>query len=170
MRMQSLIARGLLKDESDNHTCPVEDTHGPAIVPLVGDMTFHTFAMVLAGAFSLATLIITIMHITQHATNYTSPIQQRQIIRIILLIPYVAIVSLLCVCFPATGAYIHPALDFGCSFALSAFLLFLCDLILSSPGGFDELFGQGAWAGRQSETTSPLWLKVSPIYGTRGLG
>lgn len=164
MENLGLAARGLLGSDSNNHTCPAEDTSGPDIVPLVGSMTFHTLAIVLAGAFSAATLTLSFFHVSQHANHYTCPIQQRQIIRIIFLIPYVAVISFLCVCFDSVGAYIHPALDFGCSFALSAFLLLLCDFVLSNPGGFDDLFGQGAWAKGQFTTSSPGWLKVCPMH------
>lgn len=159
-----LIARRLFHDDDDNddskHVCPSEDTNGPAIVPLFGSMTFHTFATILAGACAIASCLIILFVILRHATNYTNPVQQRQVIRIVLLVPWVAIFSFLIVWQESAGEYLVESLDFGCAIALSSFLLLLCDYVLSNNDGFDLLFGEGAWKRGQFSTQSPQWLKV----------
>ncbi|KAF2260511.1 hypothetical protein CC78DRAFT_417946, partial [Lojkania enalia] len=81
--------------------------------------------------------------VLQHATNYSSPVQQRQVIRVVYLVPWVAIFSFLIIWLESAGEYLVESLDFGCSIALSAFLLLLCDYILSHPDRFDELFSDG---------------------------
>ncbi|ORY11735.1 organic solute transporter Ostalpha-domain-containing protein [Clohesyomyces aquaticus] len=156
-----LIARKLFgnKDGSDKRVCPAEDNSGPEIVAFVGNITFHTFASILSGACAILSCLVVLLLVFQHASNYSNPVQQRQIIRIILLVPWVAVFAFLCVLLSHAGEYLLMSLDFGCSIALSAFLLFLCDIILSDPDGFDALFGPGAWAKGQFTTSSPTWLK-----------
>jgi hypothetical protein len=158
-----LLARKLFGDDNDDdkHVCPQEDTSGPAIVPLFGDMTYHTFSSILAGACGLASLLIIAFIILRHATNYSNPVQQRQVIRIVLLIPWVSLFSFLIVWQTSAGEYLLESLDFGCAIAISGFLLLLCDYVLSNPDGFDDLFGKGALARGQFIGTSPSWLKVS---------
>jgi hypothetical protein len=160
-----LIARGLLHHDNDNsnsspkHVCPTKDTTGPDIVPFVGTLTYHRFSTILAGACAvLSTLIVGVL-IARHALNYSNPVQQRQIIRIALLVPYVAFFSLLIVWRENAGMYLVESLDFGCAIALSAFLLFMCDLVLSHPSGYDDLFGHPKGASEKS----PASLKVRTL-------
>jgi hypothetical protein len=145
---------------SSKPVCPAEDTTGPAIVPFVGDSTFHDFASILSGSCAATAILITFFIIFLHASNYSQPVQQRQIIRIILLVPWVALFSFIIVWQSSAGEYLVESLDFGCSIALSAFLLLLCDLVLSNKDGFAELFGAGADPKRGTAAAGPQWLKV----------
>lgn len=161
----SLIARKLFRGGDDGNSssevvCPSEDTSGPTIVPFVGDHTFHDFATILSGACAAASCLIVLVIVVLHAINYTNPIQQRQVIRIVMLVPWVAIFAFLIVWQEAAGEYLLESLDFGCAIAISAFLLLLCDYVLSNPGGFDELFGEGAMKRGPMASESPAWLKV----------
>ncbi|PSN72265.1 hypothetical protein BS50DRAFT_569796 [Corynespora cassiicola Philippines] len=164
MEALSLVARKLFdkgddsNDDSDN-VCPPENTGGPEIVPIFGDMTFHSFAGILSGACAIFSSLIIIFVILRHATCYTNPVQQRQVLRVLLLVPWVSLFSFLIVWQEEAGEYLIESLDFGCAIALSAFLLLLCDYILSHPDGFDELFGQGAWTRGQFAGDSPQWFK-----------
>ncbi|KAJ8116211.1 hypothetical protein OPT61_g2311 [Boeremia exigua] len=146
-------------DSATSHVCPTEDLNGPAIVPIVGSYTFHEVATIVAGACALFSAIICAFIIAGHATNYTFPVQQRQIIRIVLLIPWVALFSFLIVLEEKAGVYIVESLDFGCAIALSAFLLLMCDFVLSHPDGYDDLFGVGAKHRGALQTNGPVWLK-----------
>jgi len=92
--------------------------------------------------------------------KYSTPVQQRQIIRIACLVPWVSIISFLSIWLETAGPYIAPALDFGAALALSAFLFLLCDYVLASRYGFNELFGDGALERGQYAGNSPPWLKV----------
>ena len=155
-----LGARDLPRDDKSNHTCPSVNTSGPPIEPLFGSITFHTFATILSGACLALTAVIAFFHIMRHATHYSCPTQQRQVIRIICLVPWVSAVSFLSVLAESAGEYIAPAIDVGSALALSSFLLLLCDFVLAEPDGFDELFGDGAMAKGVFASTSPQWLKV----------
>jgi hypothetical protein len=158
--LHTLIARKLRDDTEDKRVCPVEDTSGPAIVPIVGNLTFHDVASIVSGACAIASIVIAGVLIARHAMNYSNPVQQRQILRVILLIPWVAIFCFLIVWQEGAGEYMVESLDFGCAIALSSFLLLMCDFVLSHRGGFEELFGDGAWAKGTTETKGPAWLKV----------
>lgn len=147
-------------DSATSHVCPSENLDGPTIVPIVGSYTFHEVATIVSGACALFSAIICGFIIAGHATSYSFPVQQRQIIRIVLLIPWVALFSFLVVLEEKAGVYIVESLDFGCSIALSAFLLLMCDYVLSHPDGFDDLFGAGARSRGALQTNGPAWLKV----------
>jgi len=148
------------EQSKDSSTCPVENTLGPPIVPFVGNLTFHQFATILSGACGIISTVIIGTLVILHAFNYSNPVQQRQIIRIISLIPWVALFSFLIVWQEAAGQYLAPSLDLGCSIALSSFLLFMCDLVLAHQEGFDKLFGNGAKANGAMNAQSPSWMKV----------
>jgi hypothetical protein len=145
---------------SGNHSCPIENTAGPEIVAFVGNLTFHEFATILSGACAIISTILVAIPIVLHAFNYSNPVQQRQIIRIILLVPWVALFAFLIVWRDDIGDYMVESLDFGCSIALSAFLLLMCDFVLSHRDGFDDLFGQGALSRGAFQGASPPWVKV----------
>jgi hypothetical protein len=98
--------------------------------------------------------------IATHAFNYSNRVQQRQVIRIALLVPYVAFFSFLIVWLDGAGEYLVESLDFGCAIALAAFILLMCDFVLSHPGGFDDLFGAGAEVRGSFNGHSPAALKV----------
>ncbi|KAF2707854.1 hypothetical protein K504DRAFT_535464 [Pleomassaria siparia CBS 279.74] len=154
-----LVARKLR--DSESHTCPVTKTDGPTIIPLVGGHTFQSFATILSGATGLLSTLIILFLIFQHARHYSSPVQQRQIIRILLLVPWVCFFSFLIVWQIKAGLYLVLALDVGCSFALASFLLLMCDYVLSNQNGFQELFGSGANKNDLYAPNSPVWLKKS---------
>jgi hypothetical protein len=164
-----LAARGILEHNKDQnksnskHTCPTQNTDGPTIVPFIGNLRYHQFAAILSGSCAILSTIIVGTLVATHAFNYSNPVQQRQIIRILLLIPWVALFSFLVVWRDDAGEYLAPSLDFGCSVALSSFLLFMCDLVLSHRTGFDDMFGQGAQAKGALDGKSPFWLKVRYI-------
>lgn len=167
MQIATLFARGLFDhDPNSNHTlttrvCPSEIIAGPQIVPFVGDFTYHQFATILSGACGIFSTVIVGVLIVLHATNYSNPVQQRQIIRVLLLVPWVSLFCFLIVWLTGAGEYLIESLDFGCAIALSAFLLFMCDLVLSHPTGFDALFGQGAQSrGFLNNGESPKALRV----------
>lgn len=147
-------------ESATSHICPAENLNGPAIIPIIGRYTFHEVATIVAGACALFSAIICGFIIAGHATNYSFPVQQRQIIRIVLLIPWVALFSFLIVLEEKAGVYLVESLDFGCAIALSAFLLLMCDFVLTHPDGFDDLFGAGARSRGALETKGPAWLKV----------
>lgn len=123
-------------------------------------MTYRIFASILSGSCALASFIIVSALVLQYPRHYSNPIQQRQIIWILFLIPWVALFSFLIVWKRDAGECLIGSLDFGCATALSSFLLLLCDYIFGHPDGVDELFSDWALKNGQSVTHSPKWLKV----------
>lgn len=160
----NLVSRKLntssIVESATTHVCPSENLAGPAIVPIIGKYTFHEVATVVSGACALFSALICGFIIAGHATNYSFPVQQRQVIRIVLLIPWVALFSFLIVLEEKAGVYIVEALDVGCAIALSSFLLLMCDFVLSHPDGYEDLFGVGARSRGALQTKGPAWLKV----------
>ncbi|KAF2008160.1 hypothetical protein P154DRAFT_614529 [Amniculicola lignicola CBS 123094] len=155
----SLLIRGIFSDDdNDKRVCPTVDNGGP-VSPIVGSMTFTTLSTIIAGACAALSCLICLFLISQHAFNYSNPVQQRQVIRIIGIVPWISIFSLLIVALVGAGEYLVESLDFGCAVAISAFLLLLCDYVLSHPDGFDSLFGEGALKRGQFDSKSPPWLK-----------
>ncbi|KAF2802925.1 uncharacterized protein BDZ99DRAFT_468590 [Mytilinidion resinicola] len=153
-----LVARKLFGGHggSKNHTCPAPDTNGPTIVPLFGSMSFKTFSTVVAGATSIVTILLALTLVLRHATHYTIPKEQRQIIRIGCFLPWVTIFAFLSVAFESKGLYIAPGIDIATALALSSFLLLLCNYVLSNPDGLQDLFGNDVYTAQ-----SPAWLKRS---------
>jgi hypothetical protein len=151
-------------DSNSNNTCPSEDIIGPNIIPFVGNLTYHQFSVILSGACALLSAIVVGVLIAIHAASYSNRVQQRQIIRITLLIPWVALFSFLTVWREDAGGYLVESLDFGCSIALSSFLLFMCDLVLSHRGGFDDLFGRHAWSEGALKADAPKVLRVCDCF------
>ena len=162
-RVNHRINTSSIIDSATSHVCPAEDLNGPTIVAIIGSYTFHEVATIVAGTCALFSVIICGFIIAGHATNYSFPVQQRQIIRIVLLIPWVALFSFLVVLEEKAGVYLVESLDFGCAIALSAFLLLMCDYILSHPEGSNDLFGMGATSGGAPQTNGPAWLKVQNL-------
>lgn len=161
-RKHHLNTSGII-DSATSHVCPSEPLD-IAIVPIVGSYSFHRIAAIVSGACALLSILISFVVIARHASSYTFAVQQRQIIRIVLLIPWVSLFSYLIVLEEKAGVYIVEALDFGCSIALSSFLLLMCDFVLSHPDGFDDLFGAGASGRGALNASGPVWLKVRHIH------
>jgi hypothetical protein len=164
MHSHIMDARSLLHHDgsstSHNHTCPSEDNTPPTIVHLVGNLTYHQFSTALSGACAILSALIAFIIIALHTFHYSNPVQQRQVIRIVLLVPWIALFSFLTVWRENEAEYLAESLDFGCSIALGAFLLFMCDLMLSDRGGFEDMFGRQAWSNG-ARVHSPSALRVS---------
>jgi hypothetical protein len=156
-----LLSRKVNSHSNSSTICPATDESGPPIVDFVGNLTYHQFSVLLSGSCAILSILIVFALIGSHAVHYSNPVQQRQIIRICLLVPWVALWSFLIVWLDNIGEYLVESLDFGCAIALSSFLLFMCDLVLSHPGGFDDLFGPGAQPDRTRGKDSPISLRVS---------
>jgi hypothetical protein len=128
-----LISRKKDSNSTSDNICPTTNTSRPAIINFVSNLTYHYFSVILSGSYAALSALIVAVLIDTHAFCYSNPVQQRQIIRICLLVPLVALWSFLIVWQDDTGDYSVEPLDFGCAIALSAFLLFICDSVLSIP-------------------------------------
>ncbi|KAM3068496.1 hypothetical protein ACMFMG_009635 [Clarireedia jacksonii] len=114
---------------SSNHTCPAQTINDPPQVPFVSNLSFQQFAEIFSGACLGICCLLTFFLIFRHATNYTVPREQKQIIRITLTLPIFSLISLLCILSPSSAIYILPLADLYEAFSFAAFFLLLCTYI-----------------------------------------
>lgn len=114
---------------SSNHTCPDKSLANPPQEPLVGSFSFHQVAVILSGAFGAFACLLCFYLIFRHATHFAIPKEQKQIIRIIFIIPVFAVMSFLSVAFNDASIYLEPLETLYESFALSSFFLLLLAFI-----------------------------------------
>ncbi|TAQ91110.1 hypothetical protein B7494_g537 [Chlorociboria aeruginascens] len=126
-----------------NHTCPVKTLADPTQQPLVGNMSFQHLAVILCGAFAAFTCLVTFFLIMKHATHFSIPKEQKQLIRIIFTIPVFAVVSLLAVAFEHQAQYITPLTDLYESFAFAAFFLLLCAFVQEDDAERQDFLREG---------------------------
>ncbi|KAJ1961827.1 hypothetical protein GGI12_003025 [Dipsacomyces acuminosporus] len=89
----------------------------------------HKVGWIIAGVFSLVATVISAIHIASHLRNYTVPRQQRQIVRIILMIPIYSIISFLSYRFYREAPYYKAVRDCYEAFAIASFYMLLLQYI-----------------------------------------
>ncbi|KAF7934707.1 uncharacterized protein EAE98_002752 [Botrytis deweyae] len=125
-----LVSSKRSSDSSKNHTCPVENINDPPQVPFINNLSFHQFIQILSGACLAFSLLLSIFLIFRHATHYSMPREQKQIICIIFMIPVFATISFLCIHFEEAAAYISPINELYEAFAFAAFFQLLYTYVL----------------------------------------
>ncbi|PMD33849.1 DUF300-domain-containing protein [Hyaloscypha variabilis F] len=126
---------GLFHDDnssSSNHICPNVSVTDPVQVPFVGNLSFHHFIVIISGTCMAFSCLLSFYLIFRHATHYSLPKEQRQVIRIIFTIPVFAIMAFLSVAFNDAAIYIKPIEDLYEAFALAGFFLLLCAFVEES--------------------------------------
>ncbi|KAB2581021.1 hypothetical protein BFW01_g6619 [Lasiodiplodia theobromae] len=113
-------------------------------------VTFHTVAQIIAFVFSAIAIIISLVLIFQHATHYSRPLEQKQIIRILLMIPIYAAVSMLSIHYYHHHTYFEVIRDCYEAFAISSFFALMCHYIAPSLHEQKEYF-------RTIETKNWVW-------------
>ena len=143
-------------------------------------MTFHDLSIVLAGAFTAASCLISFIAYMRQALHFSNPNEQtkycppdqspdsvanntNRILRIIALIPAYAIISFLSVAFPNAATYLEPWTDVYESAALASFFLLLLIYLVPVPekqeAYFDRLPSQNA-KGEATGGGSLGWFHV----------
>ncbi|PQE19006.1 DUF300 domain-containing protein [Rutstroemia sp. NJR-2017a WRK4] len=117
---------------SSNHTCLSPTINDPPQVPFISNLSFQQFSEIFSGACLGVVCLISFFLIFRHATNFTVPREQRQIIRIILLLPIFSLISLLCILFPSSAISILPLADLYESLSFAAFFLLLLTYLSSA--------------------------------------
>ncbi|KAK8213935.1 organic solute transporter Ostalpha-domain-containing protein [Phyllosticta capitalensis] len=92
-------------------------------------VTFHTIIQIIGFVFTAIAVIISLILIFNHATHYSRPWEQKQIIRILLMIPIYAAVSLLSIHYYTKHIYFEVIRDCYEAFAISSFFTLLCHYI-----------------------------------------
>ncbi|KAH7065398.1 organic solute transporter Ostalpha-domain-containing protein [Macrophomina phaseolina] len=113
-------------------------------------VTFHTVAQIIAFVFSAIAIIISLTLIFQHAVHYSRPYEQKQIIRILLMIPIYAAVSMLSIHYYHHHTYFEVLRDCYEAFAISSFFTLMCHYIAPSLHEQKEYF-------RHIETKNWVW-------------
>ncbi|KAE8441954.1 hypothetical protein EG329_004162 [Mollisiaceae sp. DMI_Dod_QoI] len=99
--------------------------------------------MITSGATGLFAATVTASLILAHATHFSNPAEQKQIIRAIFIVPPFAIISFLCVWLDGSPQpYIIPALDVAEAFPMAAFFLLISTYVVPDDGGRDSFFAQ----------------------------
>ncbi|KAL7627577.1 hypothetical protein AAE478_001770 [Parahypoxylon ruwenzoriense] len=96
---------------------------------IVGPLTFHELALIIAGAAVLVSYISSFYLMWQHALNYTKPGEQRHIIRILFMIPIYATSAFLCIYYYWHAVYFQVLSDCYEAFAIASFFALMCHYI-----------------------------------------
>lgn len=97
-----------------------------AEAPLWKGFTFHHFGLFLAAIFGLISVVVSLWLIYMHATHYLRPNEQKNIIRILFMIPVYSVVSFLSYLFYKHAVYYEVLRDCYEAFAISSFFTLLC--------------------------------------------
>jgi len=142
-------------DSGSAPTCPAVDTTGPPIETMAGGMTFHQIATIVAGVCALWAGLLIVGLIFLHATHFSNPLEQKQIIRVITIIPSFALISFLCVLFDgAPSPYIHGGLDIGEAIPMAAFFVLISTYLVPDEGDRFSFFDQLAVVDRKGNPKS----------------
>ncbi|EOD53047.1 putative duf300 domain protein [Neofusicoccum parvum UCRNP2] len=110
-------------------------------VPLPGlPINFHTLAQNISFVFSAVAIFISFFLISRHAANYSRPDEQKQIIRILLMVPIYAAVSMLSIHYYTKHVYFEVMRDCYEAFAISSFFTLLCNYITPELHDQKEFF------------------------------
>ncbi|EGO59739.1 hypothetical protein NEUTE1DRAFT_61419 [Neurospora tetrasperma FGSC 2508] len=97
--------------------------------PIAGPLTFHSLALIIAAASTLVAIAMSFYLIMRHATNYTVPNEQKQIIRILFMVPIYACSSFLSLRYYYHAIYFQVISDCYEAFAISSFFSLICHYI-----------------------------------------
>jgi len=95
----------------------------------------QSLAWIISGSFTAATVIAASVLIWKHLRNYHNPLQQRLIVRILLIAPIYAVDSFLSLLFRQAAVYFNTIRDCYESFVIYSFL----SLLVQYLGGVDSL-------------------------------
>ncbi|CEH15841.1 Predicted seven transmembrane receptor-rhodopsin family [Ceraceosorus bombacis] len=94
-----------------------------------GNLDAHHIGWIICGAAAVVTVLLSFITILGHARNYNRPLEQRQIIRVLLLAPVYAIVSFFSYRFFRSYTYFSLAETAYEAFAIAAFLILMLQYI-----------------------------------------
>ncbi|KAI0485279.1 DUF300-domain-containing protein [Xylariaceae sp. FL0804] len=114
-----------------NLTCnsTLEDMKIGSEKQIAGDLTFHQLALLISAASTVITFLFSFYLIWQHALNYRKPLEQRHIIRILLMPPIYALSALLALYFYRHAVYYQVLSDCYEAFAIASFFALMCHYI-----------------------------------------
>ncbi|RFU27391.1 hypothetical protein B7463_g8936, partial [Scytalidium lignicola] len=132
---------GLFHHGAENKTCPVKTLSNPEQVKYSNGMSFHEMAVIGAGAMTAFASLISFFLIMKHATHYSVPREQKHIIRIITVIPVLAIISFLAVVSESAAQYLTPPLtNFYEAWCFASLFMLLLEFLHEDNYGRQEFF------------------------------
>ncbi|KAI8220580.1 hypothetical protein K4K55_011490 [Colletotrichum sp. SAR 10_96] len=93
---------------------------------IAGPLTFHDLALVIAGSCTIIAISLSLYLVFMHANNYTKPREQRQIIRILFMVPVYAASSFLQLYYYWHAVYFQVMSDCYEAFAIASFFSLMC--------------------------------------------
>ncbi|KAI2866857.1 hypothetical protein CBS147343_176 [Aspergillus niger] len=105
-----------------------------------GGITFHQLCLIMGGAFGLMAILVSFYLIGMHATHYSKKIEQRHIIRILLMVPVYSVVAWLGTYFYKNDVYYDLIGNCYEAFAISAFFSLMCAYIAPDLHSQKEYF------------------------------
>ena len=148
---------------SSDATCPVEGDTGTG-EPIGGNLTFQHIILIVGGACLLFTLVSSLTLITKHLHIYTTPAEQRPILRIVFTPVVFATTNLLAIAFYSAAQYLTPIADLYEAFALASLFLLFVQYIAPDSQSHNTFFSELENKSRKGEVSpggSLNWFNVS---------
>ncbi|CAG9997139.1 unnamed protein product [Clonostachys byssicola] len=123
--------------------------------PFISSVTVYDLLVMLSSAFTIVGSAITAHLIYGHATNYTKPREQKQIIRILLIVPIFSLCFTLGTVFYRSNVYFASVYEAYESLAIVAFFLLLCQYIQPNLRALRNYF---------AETETKPWIIVVRFF------
>ncbi|KIM95989.1 hypothetical protein OIDMADRAFT_183452 [Oidiodendron maius Zn] len=137
--------------------CPEPDTQGPTLQPITGTLTFHRLSAYVSGAIAIFAALVAIFITIMHASHFSDPKRQKQIIRVVWMPPSFAVICFLMCCFNGNAAlYIAPGLDVFEGIAMASFFVLLTDYV-APDGDLDGFFSSAK--GDMPQAGSEAWYQ-----------
>ncbi|KAL1633756.1 hypothetical protein SLS56_002635, partial [Neofusicoccum ribis] len=106
----------------------------------IGNITFHQFSIALAASFTIAACLISFYLIYRHISNYNRPQEQKQIIRIIFMVPVYGLTCCLAIKYYSNHVYLEAVHQLYEAFVLGSFFVLLCRYMAPSTRELEEQF------------------------------
>ncbi|KAH8668627.1 organic solute transporter Ostalpha-domain-containing protein [Xylariales sp. PMI_506] len=126
--------------DNSTHVCTQPVFNTTAMEPIAGKYDFHQINVVISGicaAFATVSLAVLMF---RHATHFSKPKEQAEILRISVFLPIYGIGSFIEVCAPTTYVYLQPWLEVVQSFALASFFLMMCRFLSNENASNTDVF------------------------------
>ncbi|GME49328.1 putative duf300 domain-containing protein [Neofusicoccum parvum] len=103
-------------------------------------LRFHDISIHLGFLFTWLACVLSFYLSLRHAVNYTKPNEQKQILRILFMVPAFSITAFLSIKFYEAHVYLEAAHQFYEALVLAAFFMLLCNFLAPDLKTFKEAF------------------------------
>ncbi|KAI5819417.1 organic solute transporter Ostalpha-domain-containing protein [Pyronema omphalodes] len=117
----------------------LSETHWE-VDPIVGKLSFHTLGWLICIGCTVISCAISLFLIYKHATTYTNRDHQRNIIRILFMVPVYSVTTMFSYVWYWHAVYWEFARDCYEAFCISAFFVLMCHYIRPTLSGQKEYF------------------------------